>query len=150
MEEQDRSRWDQALIEEGSWHLRRAASSAAAAGAVPAAGAIAACHAEAVDAASTDWARIVTLYDALAVAQPSAVIELNRAIAGGFRDGFQAGLDALEGLHPALTGYYLLPAARGDFLRRLGRSRGGVHGVHGGTGARTRRGRAPAPGAPDR
>ena len=122
MEEQDRSRWDEVMVAEGSWHLRRAASSGRPPGPYQLQAAIAACHAEAVDAASTDWARIVTLYDALAVAQPSAVIDLNRAIAWGFLNGFQAGLDALEGLHPALTGYYLLPAARGDFLRRLGRS----------------------------
>ena len=122
MEEQDRSRWDEAMIAEGLWHLRRAASSGSPPGPYRLQAAIAACHAEAVDAASTDWARIVTLYDALAVAQPSAVIELNRAIASGFLNGFEAGLEALEGLHPTLTGYYLLPAARGDFLRRLGRS----------------------------
>ena len=122
MEEQDRSRWDEVMVAEGLWHLRRAASSGRPPGPYRLQASIAACHAEAVDAASTDWARIVTLYDALAVAQPSAVIDLNRAIAWGFLNGFQAGLDALGGLDATLAGYYLLPAARGDFLRRLGRS----------------------------
>ena len=122
MEEQDRSRWDEVMVAEGLWHLRRAASSGRPPGPYRLQASIAACHAEAVDAASTDWARIVTLYDALAVAQPSAVIDLNRAIAWGFLNGFQAGLDALDGLDATLAGYYLLPAARGDFLRRLGRS----------------------------
>ena len=50
------------------------------------------------------------------------MIDLNRAIASGFLNGFEAGLDALDGLDATLAGYYLLPAARGDFLRRLGRS----------------------------
>jgi RNA polymerase sigma-70 factor, ECF subfamily len=122
MEEQDRSRWDEAMVAEGLWHLRRAGSSGRPPGPYRLQAAIAACHVEAVDAASTDWARIVELYDALAVAQPSPVIELNRAIASGFLNGFEAGLEALDGLDAALTGYYLLPAARGDFLRRLGRS----------------------------
>jgi RNA polymerase sigma-70 factor, ECF subfamily len=122
MEDQDRARWDEAMVAEGLWHLRRAASSGRPPGPYRLQASIAACHAEAVDAASTDWARIVTLYDALAVAQPSAVIDLNRAVAWGFLNGFQAGLDALGGLDATLAGYYLLPAARGDFLRRLGRS----------------------------
>jgi RNA polymerase sigma-70 factor (ECF subfamily) len=84
---------------------------------------IAACHATAPDAESTPWAAIVPLYDALLVAQPSPVIALNRAIAVGFRDGYDAGLAELDTLDgPPLAGYYLLPAARADFLRRLGRS----------------------------
>ncbi|HET9422730.1 MAG TPA: RNA polymerase sigma factor [Nocardioides sp.] len=121
MEEQDRSRWDGAMVAEGLWHLRRAASSGTAPGPYRLQASIAACHAEAVDAPSTDWALIVRLYDALAEAQPSPVIDLNRAIASGFLNGFEAGLDAMDGLDEALAGYYLLPAARGDFLRRLGR-----------------------------
>jgi RNA polymerase sigma-70 factor (ECF subfamily) len=65
---------------------------------------------------------IVTLYDALLAAQPSPVVALNRAIAVGFRDGWAAGLAALDALDAtALNDYYLLPAARADFLRRLGR-----------------------------
>jgi RNA polymerase sigma-70 factor, ECF subfamily len=123
MEEQDRSRWDAALITEGRWHLRRAASSGRPPGPYRLQAQIAACHATAAAAEATDWGAIVTLYDALLAAQPSPVIALNRAIAVGFRDGYQAGLAALHGLDAkALAGYYLLPAARADFLRRLGRS----------------------------
>jgi RNA polymerase sigma-70 factor (ECF subfamily) len=123
MEEQDRSQWDTALVEEGLRHLRRAASSKRPPGRYRLQAEISACHATAPDTESTPWAAIVPLYDALLVAQPSPVVALNRAIAVGFRDGCDAGLaevDALDG--PALAGYYLLPAARADFLRRLGRS----------------------------
>jgi RNA polymerase sigma-70 factor (ECF subfamily) len=123
MEDQDRSQWDTALVEDGLRHLRRAASSGRPPSGYRLQAEIAACHATAVDAESTPWAAIVSLYDALLVGQPSPVIALNRAIAVGFRDGYDAGLaelDALDG--PALAGYYLLPAARADLLRRLGRS----------------------------
>ncbi|HEX8863529.1 MAG TPA: sigma-70 family RNA polymerase sigma factor [Actinomycetes bacterium] len=122
MEEQDRGRWDAALIEEGRWQLRRAASSGRPPGPYRLQARIAACHATAVAAEATAWGTIAGLYDALLCAQPSPVIALNRAIAVGFRDGYQAGLDALGALDAgALAGYYLLPAARADFLRRLGR-----------------------------
>jgi RNA polymerase sigma-70 factor, ECF subfamily len=123
MEEQDRSRWDAVLIEEGNWHLRRAASSGRSPGPYRLQAHIAACHSTAAAAEATAWGTIVTLYDALLAAQPSPVIALNRAIAIGFRDGYEAGLTALDALDAkALAGYYLLPAARADFLRRLGRS----------------------------
>jgi RNA polymerase sigma-70 factor (ECF subfamily) len=123
MEEQDRSRWDAALIGEGLRDLRRAASSGRPPGRYRLQAEIAACHATAPAAESTPWAAIVRLYDALLVAQPSPVIAMNRAIAVGFRDGYDAGLAELDTLDgPALAGYYLLPAARADFLRRLGRS----------------------------
>ena len=124
MEEQDRSRWDAVLIEEGNWHLRRAASSGGSPGAYRLQAHIAACQSTAAAAEATAWGTIVTLYDALLAAQPSPVIALNRAIAIGFRDGYEAGLAALDALDAkALTGYYLLPAARADFLRRLGRAK---------------------------
>ena len=123
MEDQDRSRWDRALIDEGEWHLRRAATSGRPPGPYRLQAQIAACHAGAPVAKVTDWRRIVTLYDALLAALPSPVIALNRAIAVGFRDGYEDGLAALDALDgPALTGYYVLPAARADFLRRLGRT----------------------------
>jgi RNA polymerase sigma-70 factor, ECF subfamily len=123
MEEQDRGRWNGALIEEGRWHLRRAESSGRPPGPYRLQARIAACHATAATAEATDWSTIVTLYDALLAAQPSPVVALNRAIAVGFRDGYGAGLAALDALDAkTLTGYYLLPAARADFLRRLGRS----------------------------
>jgi RNA polymerase sigma-70 factor, ECF subfamily len=86
--------------------------------------AIAAVHAEAPSWEDTDWAEIVGLYDVLGRLWPSPVVDLNRAIAIGFRDGPQAGLDALGPLldEPALGAYPYLSAARADLLRRLGRA----------------------------
>ena len=124
MEDQDRSTWDRPLIDEGRRQLRRAGRAGRPPGPYRLQAAIAGLHATAPDAASTDWAAIVTHYDALLVAQPSPVIALNRAIAAGFRDGPAAGLmelDALAGA-PELAAYHLLPATRADFLRRLGRA----------------------------
>ncbi len=122
MEEQDRRRWDPTLIAEGHTHLRQAASSGRPPGAYRLQAQIAACHATSETAKATDWGTVVTLYDALLAAQPSSVIALNRAIAVGFRDGYEDGIAALDGLDAEdLAGYYLLPAARADFLRRLGR-----------------------------
>jgi RNA polymerase sigma-70 factor (ECF subfamily) len=108
------------MIDEGRRQLRLAAASGRPPGAYRLQAEIAECHATAPDAASTPWARIVDLFDALLVARPSPVIALNRAIAMGFRDGYATGLGEL-GLLDGLDGYPLLPAARGDFLRRLGR-----------------------------
>jgi predicted RNA polymerase sigma factor len=75
-------------------------------------------------AAETDWPRIVALYDAVAQLAPSPVVELNRAVAVGMAFGPAAGLDLVDALvaEPSLTSYYLLPAVRGDLLRKLGRS----------------------------
>jgi RNA polymerase sigma-70 factor (ECF subfamily) len=85
--------------------------------------AIAACHATAPDAAATDWAGIVGLYDQLALYLPSPVVELNRAVAVAMADGPAAGLALVEELERSgsLRVYYLLPATRADLLRRLGR-----------------------------
>ena len=86
--------------------------------------AIAACHARATKAAETDWPRIAALYDAVAQLVPSPVVELNRAVAVGMAFGPAAGLDLVDTLvpEPSLKAYYLLPAVRGDLLRKLGRS----------------------------
>ncbi len=86
--------------------------------------AIAACHARATTAAETDWPRIVALYDAVAQLTPSPVVELNRAVAVGMAFGPAAGLELVDELvlEPALKTYYLLPAVRGDLLRKLGRT----------------------------
>ena len=122
IEDQDRGRWDAALVDEGRTHLSRTAHSGRPPGPYRLQAHIAACHAAAPAAEATPWDTIVILYDALLAAQPSPVIALNRAIAIGFRDGYKAGLSELAALDPqALAGYYLLPAARADFLRRLGR-----------------------------
>ena len=84
---------------------------------------IAACHARARAAEDTDWARIASLYGALAVLVPSPVIELNRAIAVSRAEGPSAGLLLLDALSedPKLERYHLLPSARADLLERLGR-----------------------------
>jgi RNA polymerase sigma factor (sigma-70 family) len=121
--DQDRSRWDQLLIRRGLAALERAQALASARGRYTIQAAISACHARAVVAADTDWARIAALYGELAVLQPSPVVELNRAVAVGMAEGPAAGLalvDALAGA-PALKGYHLLPSVRGDLLAKLGR-----------------------------
>lgn len=122
LSEQDRTRWDRALIAEGigllTDALRRQPPTRYAIEA-----AIAAVHAEAPSWADTDWSEIVALYGVLRTLWPSPVVELNRAVAIGFRDGPLAGLEALEPLtaDPALATYGYLSAARADFLRQLDR-----------------------------
>ncbi len=119
--DQDRSRWDHARIVRGLALLERA-ESLASAGPYQLQAAIAACHARADSWEATDWARIVDLYIALAGVAPSPVVELNRAVAIGLARGPLAGLAALDAIDvSALREYHLLPAARADFLRRLGR-----------------------------
>jgi predicted RNA polymerase sigma factor len=85
--------------------------------------AIAACHARAITAEGTDWARIVALYEALALLTPSPVVELNRAVAVAMAFGPEAGLELVDALtaEPSLKGYHLLPSVRGELLRKLGR-----------------------------
>jgi len=119
--DQDRSRWDHGRIARGLALLERA-DSLASAGPYRLQAAIAACHARAGSWEGTDWARIVDLYIALAEVAPSPVVELNRAVAIGLARGPLAGLAALDAIDvSALREYHLLPAARADFLRRLGR-----------------------------
>jgi RNA polymerase sigma-70 factor (ECF subfamily) len=122
LEDQDRSRWDRRAIEEGVALVREALRRSPP-GRYSLEAAIAAVHADAPSWDETDWAQIVGLYDALSAVWPSPVVALNRAVAIGFADGPQAGLDALEplGTEPQLAAYGYLPAARGEFLRRLGR-----------------------------
>jgi predicted RNA polymerase sigma factor len=85
--------------------------------------AIAACHAQAVTPADTDWVRIVALYDELSQLTQSPIVELNRAVAVGMAAGPQAALDLLDALaaEPSLHEYHLLPTVRGSFLKKLGR-----------------------------
>jgi RNA polymerase sigma-70 factor, ECF subfamily len=118
--DQDRTRWDRPMIDEGVALLTTSlASGAPSRYALQAA--IAAVHAQAPTWSDTDWAEIVGLYDGLLRQWPSPVVELNRAVAIGLRDGPQAGLRALAPLldEPALSTYGYLSAARADFLRRL-------------------------------
>ena len=86
--------------------------------------AIAAVHASALNAAATDWAQIVALYDLLTRAEPSPVIELNRAVAVAMRDGPTAGLALIDAIlrRGDLADYHLAHAARADLCRRLGRT----------------------------
>jgi RNA polymerase sigma-70 factor, ECF subfamily len=121
LEEQDRSLWDQEKIREGLALAERALRTAPGPYSVQAA--IAAVHAQAASADATDWPQIVALYDVLLRMNPSPVIELNRAAAVAMAEGCEAGLKLLDGLEERgeLSGYYLLPAARADLLRRLER-----------------------------
>jgi predicted RNA polymerase sigma factor len=122
--DQDRGRWDRLLIGRGLAALERAERLGGAMGPHALQAAIAACHARAATAGETDWPRIVALYDAVAQLAPSPVIELNRAVAVGMAFGPAAGLDLVDALvsEPSLKAYHLLPAVRGDLLRKLGRS----------------------------
>ncbi|MET7342061.1 sigma-70 family RNA polymerase sigma factor [Streptomyces sp. NPDC005547] len=152
LEHQDRSRWDREMIAEGAELVHQALAggveggfaadvtgpgplrvggAALARGALPAAGpyalqaAIAARHALAPDAAATDWAAIVALYDRLLALRTNPLVALNRAVALGRCDGPQAQLDAVDALGTPreLAGHHALPAVRADALRRLGRTR---------------------------
>jgi len=122
--DQDRALWDHLLIRRGLAALERAERLGGAMGPYALQAAIAACHARAATAAETDWPRIVALYDAVAQLAPSPVVELNRAVAVGMAFGPAAGLDLVDALvaDPSLRTYHLLPAVRGDRLRKLGRS----------------------------
>lgn len=123
LDEQDRARWDRALIEEGVAHVR-AAFAAPPVGPYAIQAAIAAVHAEAPSADATDWNEIVGLYDLLQQAAPSPIVALNRTVAVAMRDGPEAGLAELDELLAGgeLDKYQLAHAARADFCRRLGRT----------------------------
>jgi RNA polymerase sigma-70 factor (ECF subfamily) len=134
LEDQDRSLWDRDQIAEGIKLVERALTSRPALseqkrvegrfGPYAIQAAIAAVHAEAPTAAATDWAEIVGLYDVLARAGPSAVIELNRAVAVAMRDGPAAGLVLIDAIleRGDLVDYRLAHAARAELCRRLGRT----------------------------
>jgi len=123
LEDQDRSRWDRAEIDEGCQVLETALG-AGDPGPYQIQAAIAACHATAASAGDTDWRAIARLYGQLGRVSQSPVIELNRAVAVSMADGPAAGLQLVEALAAAgaLAGYHLLPAVRADLLRRLGRN----------------------------
>ena len=123
LEEQDRSLWNHAQIEEGrrlveqALRMRRVGPYALQA-------AVAAVHAESPNASSTDWRQIVGLYDVLQRIEPSPVVELNRAVAVAMRDGPASGLSLIDAIlaRGDLTDYYLAHSARADLCRRLGRT----------------------------
>jgi RNA polymerase sigma-70 factor (ECF subfamily) len=123
LDEQDRSLWNREQIADGLALVERALSSRRF-GPYTLQAAIAAVHAEASTAAATDWAQIVGLYDVLLRAEPSPVIELNRAVAVAMRDGPAAGLALIDAIlaHGDLTDYHFTHSARADLCRRLGRN----------------------------
>ncbi len=122
LEEQDRSLWDPREIETGLGLLDRAARLGPP-GPYTLQAAIAGEHARAASPDQTDWKRIASLYDLLARAQPSPVVELNRAVAVAMAEGPERGLELLDDgdLADQLTEYHLFWSARADLLRRLGR-----------------------------
>lgn len=121
LDNQDRSLWNRAQITEGIALIERALSSRRF-GPYTIQAAIAAVHAEATDAAKTDWAQIVGLYDLLLRAEPSSIIELNRAVAVAMRDGPADGLKIVDAIlaRGDLADYHLAHSARADLCRRLG------------------------------
>ena len=121
--DQDRSLWNREQIAEGSALVKRALSSRRF-GPYTLQAAIAAVHAEAPSAAATDWGQIVGLYDILARADPSPVVDLNRAAAVAMRDGPLAGLALIDAIlaRGDLEDYHLAHSARADLCRRLGRT----------------------------
>src|SRR5260370_41965358 len=123
LDAQDRALWNRDQIAEGTALVKQALASRRF-GPYTLQAAIAAVHAEATSAAATDWAQIVGIYDVLAGADPSPVVELNRAAAVAMRDGPAAGLvliDAILG-RGDLPDYSLAHSARADLCRRLGRT----------------------------
>jgi RNA polymerase sigma-70 factor (ECF subfamily) len=124
LNDQDRAKWDRLLITRGLASLHRAEALHHPLGPYTVQAAIAACHALAARPEDTDWMRVVALYDALVELTGSPVVELNRAVAVSMAYGPAEGLSLVEELshEPALRGYHLLPAVRGDLLLKLGRS----------------------------
>ena len=123
LEDQDRSLWNREMILEGAALVERALRSGEF-GPYTLQAAIAAIHAEAPDPATTDWTEIVGLYDVLLKADPSPVIELNRAAAVAMRDGPASGLGLIDAIlsRGELGDYPLLHSARAELFRRLGKT----------------------------
>jgi RNA polymerase sigma-70 factor, ECF subfamily len=122
LEEQDRALWDRTLINEGKALMERSLASRNF-GSYTLQAAIAAVHSHAQTAAGTDWEEIVGLYDVLLQANPTPVVELNRAVAVAMRDGPEHGLTLIDAIlkRGELEDYYLAHSARADLCRRLGR-----------------------------
>ena len=123
LQNQDRSLWNREHIVEGVALVERALVSRRF-GPYTLQAAIAAVHAEATDTSATDWGQIVALYSLLSRAEPSPVIELNRAVAVAMRDGPEAGLQLIDAIlaRGELADYHLAHSARADLCRRLGRT----------------------------
>lgn len=123
LEDQDRSLWNQSQISEGASLVERALSTGQV-GPYTIQAAIASVHAQAASPVATDWAQIVALYDLLLQAQPSPVVELNRAVAVAMSEGSLAGLALINAIlaRGELENYHLAHAARADLCRRLGQT----------------------------
>ncbi len=123
LEDQDRSRWDRAQIDEGAALVESALRAGRPPGPYALQAAIAAVHAQAPTAAATDWREIAGLYAILARVHPTPVVELNRAVAVAMADGAEQGLALVDAIDRRgdLAGYHLLPVTRAELLRRLGR-----------------------------
>ena len=123
LEDQDRGLWNRDYIKEGTALVQRALA-AGAVGPYTIQAAIAAVHANAAATEATDWGEIVALYDLLVRAEPSPVIELNRAVAVAMRDGAATGLKLIDAIlaRGDLENYHLAHAARADLCRRLGQT----------------------------
>ncbi len=121
--DQDRGRWDRALIRRGLAGVSRALSLTPTPGPYLLQAMIAACHARAASAADTDWIAIAAYYQALALTAPSPIVEINRAVAVSLAFGPAQGLAIVEALkdEPRLKGSHLAPTVRGDLLEKLGR-----------------------------
>jgi RNA polymerase sigma-70 factor (ECF subfamily) len=123
LEDQDRSLWNRELIAEGIALVEGALKSRRF-GPYTLQAAIAAVHSEASSSMTADWPQIVALYTVLTRAEPSPVVELNRAVAIAMRDGPEAGLKLIEALAEGdLAEYHLAHAARADLYRRLGKAK---------------------------
>ena len=120
---QDRSRWNWSLIRSGLDQLGRAMVLTTMPGPYLLQAMIAACHSRAATAADTDWIAIAAYYQALALAAPSPIVEINRAVAVGIAFGAPQGLAIVDALkdEPRLKESHLLPTVRGDLLVKLGR-----------------------------
>ncbi len=123
LEDQDRSMWNQEMIKEGIGLVEQSLSTRNF-GTYTIQAAIAAVHSEARTAAETDWKQIVALYDVLLQAEPSPIIELNRAVAVAMSIGYQAGLDIIDGIlnRGDLREYHFAHSARAELCRRLGKT----------------------------
>jgi RNA polymerase sigma factor (sigma-70 family) len=121
--DQNRAHWDRLLIGRGLTALDRGEKLGGSSGKYLLQAEIAACHARARTPEETDWPRIVEFYGTLTNVVPSAIVELNRAVAVGMASGPAAGLALVDALtsERSLANYHLLPSVRGDFLKKLGR-----------------------------
>ncbi len=130
LRDQDRTLWDRSLIARGLMHLAHSAEGETVSEYHLQAG-IAACHCTAPDYESTDWSRILSLYDQLALVDPSPVVALNRAVALANVEGPQAGMEAVEAVVEGgqLDAYYLLHAVLGEFEAQLSHFQSAAHHI---------------------